>query len=77
MTPDAAFGYERGGTPDSVRELGERKGFDLVVVDLLAIDGAAVRSSDIRTAIASGDLAVLDAPWGVRSRSRARLAAVV
>jgi riboflavin kinase/FMN adenylyltransferase len=57
MTPDAAFGYERGGTPDSVRELGEREGFDLVVVEPLAIDGAAVRSSDIRAAIASGDLA--------------------
>ena len=57
MTPDAAFGYERRGTPDAVRELGVRKGFDLVVVDPLAIDGRAVRSSDIRAAIASGDLA--------------------
>jgi len=57
MTPDAAFGYERGGTPDAVRELGDREGFDLVVVDPLEIDGAAVRSSDIRRAIGSGDLA--------------------
>jgi riboflavin kinase/FMN adenylyltransferase len=57
MTPDAAFGYERGGTPATVRELGDREGFDLVVVDPLEIDGAAVRSSDIRAAIARGDLA--------------------
>jgi len=56
MTPDAAFGYERGGTPEAVRDLGEREGFDLVVVDPLEIDGAAVRSSDIRRAIGSGDL---------------------
>jgi riboflavin kinase / FMN adenylyltransferase len=56
MTPDAAFGYERGGTPEAVRELGDREGFDLVVVEPLEIDGAAVRSSDIRRAIASGDL---------------------
>ena len=57
MTPDAAFGYERRGTPDAVRALGEREGFDLVLVDPLEIDGAAVRSSDIRAAIARGDLA--------------------
>lgn len=57
MTPDAAFGYERGGTPEAVRELGDREGFDLVLIDPLEIDGAAVRSSDIRRAIASGDLA--------------------
>ena len=56
MTPDAAFGYERGGTPEAVRDLGQREGFDLVVVDPLEIDGAAVRSSDIRRAIGSGDL---------------------
>jgi riboflavin kinase/FMN adenylyltransferase len=56
MTPDAAFGYERGGTPDAVRALGEREGFDLVVVDPLELDGSAVRSSDIRAAITRGDL---------------------
>ena len=57
MTPDAAFGYQRAGTPDAVRALGERDGFDLVVVDPFEIDGAAVRSSDIRSAIERGDLA--------------------
>ena len=27
MTPDAAFGYERGGTPETLAALGEREGF--------------------------------------------------
>jgi riboflavin kinase / FMN adenylyltransferase len=57
MTPDAAFGFERRGTPDAVAELGRREGFDLVVVPPFTLDGAPVRSSDIRAAIAAGDLA--------------------
>jgi riboflavin kinase/FMN adenylyltransferase len=60
MTPDAAFGYQRAGTPEAVGWLGEREGFDLVVVDPFEIDGAAVRSSDIRSAIERGDLAVAE-----------------
>ena len=32
MTPDAAFGYERRGTPDALAALGARDGFDVVVV---------------------------------------------
>jgi riboflavin kinase/FMN adenylyltransferase len=57
MTPDAAFGFERRGTPDAVAALGRREGFDLVVVPPFTLDGAPVRSSDIRSAIAAGDLA--------------------
>ena len=60
MTPEAAFGYQRAGTPDAVRALGEREGFDLVVVEPFEIEGAAVRSSDIRSAIERGDLAVAE-----------------
>jgi len=30
MTPDAAFGFERRGTPDALAELGRRDGFDVV-----------------------------------------------
>lgn len=56
MTPDAAFGYERAGTPQAVTSLGERDGFDVVVVPSFELDGQPVRSSDIRTAIAAGDL---------------------
>ena len=57
MTPDAAFGHDRRGTPDAVAELGHRDGFDVVVVPPFEVDGQPVKSSDIRAAIASGDFA--------------------
>jgi riboflavin kinase/FMN adenylyltransferase len=56
MTPDAAFGHDRRGTAEAVRALAEREGFGLVVVPPFALDGRSVRSSDVRTAIATGDL---------------------
>ena len=55
MTPDAAFGFERRGTPVTLAALGARDGFDVVVVPPFTIDGHEVRSSEIRTAIAAGD----------------------
>lgn len=57
MTPDAAFGFERAGTPAALAELGARDGFDVVVVPTFTLDGQDVRSSAIREAITSGDLA--------------------
>lgn len=57
MTPDAAFGFERRGTPEALAALGERSAFDVVVVSPFTLDGRAVRSSEIRSAIAGGDLA--------------------
>ena len=57
MTPDAAFGYERRGTPASLTALGDRDGFDVVVVPPFTLDGQDVRSSAIRAAIVAGDLA--------------------
>jgi riboflavin kinase/FMN adenylyltransferase len=56
MTPDAAFGYERQGTPDALAALGERLGFDVVVVPPFSLDGRPVRSSEIRTEITAGRL---------------------
>jgi riboflavin kinase/FMN adenylyltransferase len=56
MTPDAAFGHERAGTPAAVAELGRRGGFDVVLVPPYTLDRREVRSSEIRTAIATGDL---------------------
>jgi riboflavin kinase/FMN adenylyltransferase len=64
MTPDAAFGHDRRGTPETVAALGAQQGFDLVVVPPLLVDGHAVRSSDIRAAIAAGDLAGAEALLG-------------
>lgn len=57
MTPDAAFGHERGGTVETVTALGRTMGFDVAVVPPFELDGRPVRSSDIRAAIAAGDLA--------------------
>jgi riboflavin kinase / FMN adenylyltransferase len=60
MTPDAAFGHERAGTPTTLAALGRREGFDVVVVPPFALDGREIRSSDIRAAIASGGLATAE-----------------
>ncbi len=57
MTPDAAFGHERRGTPEALAELGAAMGFDVVVVPSYQLDGGPVRSQRIREAIESGDLA--------------------
>jgi riboflavin kinase / FMN adenylyltransferase len=56
MTPDAAFGFERQGTPTALAELGARDGFEVIVIPTFTLDGHDVRSSSIRAAIASGDL---------------------
>ncbi len=66
MTPDAAFGHERRGTPAALAALGAEEGFDVVVVPPFDLDGRPVRSSEVRTAIAAGDLAAARALLGRR-----------
>jgi FAD synthase len=58
MTPDAAFGYERRGTPETLGALGQAvdPAFDVVVVPPYLLDGRPVRSSEIRAAVADGRL---------------------
>lgn len=56
MTPDAAFGHDRRGTPANLAELGTRAGFEVVVVAPLELDGEPVRSGTVRLDIAAGDL---------------------
>jgi tRNA pseudouridine55 synthase len=56
MTPDAAFGYERQGTPQALTDLGRESGFEVCVVESLVLDGEQVRSSEIRRRIHAGDL---------------------
>jgi riboflavin kinase/FMN adenylyltransferase len=58
MTPDAAFGYRRGGTPETLALLGAEQGFDVVVVPPFELGGHPVRSSEVRTAIGAGDIAL-------------------
>ena len=57
MTPQSAFGRDRGGTPDAMRALGTRRRFDLLLATPLPIDGAPVSSSRVRDAVAAGDVA--------------------
>jgi riboflavin kinase / FMN adenylyltransferase len=56
MTPDAAFGFERRGTPEALTSMGERDGFEVVVVPPFDLHGRHVRSSEIRDLIRAGDL---------------------
>ena len=71
MTPDAAFGHERRGTPDALAELAERSEppFEVVVVPQFALDGRPVSSSEIRRLVQSGALAeaarLLGRPYSV------------
>jgi riboflavin kinase/FMN adenylyltransferase len=64
MTPDSAFGFERGGTVETVAMLGRELRYDVVVVPPFALDGAAVSSSKIRAAIAAGDFATAERLFG-------------
>jgi FAD synthase len=75
MTPDSAFGYQRAGTPKTVTALGQRLGFDVVVVPPFTLDGRPVSSSAIRAAIEAGDLAtaerLLGRPYSVMGQTQA------
>ncbi len=64
MTPDAAFGYQRAGTPQTLAVLGGERGFEVVVVPPFELDGRPVRSTDVRAAITAGDLATAAALLG-------------
>ncbi len=69
MTPDAAFGHDRQGTPATVAALGASLGFEVAVVPPMSIDGRQVRSTEIRSAIAVGRLSdaavLLGRPYAV------------
>ncbi|MGI9667014.1 MAG: riboflavin biosynthesis protein RibF [Acidimicrobiia bacterium] len=52
------FGYEAVGTVDTLRLLGQSRGFSLVSTPILTIHGTQVRSSSIRAAVASGGVAL-------------------
>jgi riboflavin kinase/FMN adenylyltransferase len=69
MTPDSAFGHERRGTPEAVAGLGRELGYDVAVIPSLDLDGRPVRSAEIRSDIAAGDLAaaarLLGRPYAV------------
>jgi riboflavin kinase/FMN adenylyltransferase len=69
MTPESAFGHERRGTPAAVAALGDRLGYETVVVPSLTLDERPVSSSEIRRRIGAADLAgaaaLLGRPYAV------------
>lgn len=75
MTPDSAFGHERRGTPEAVAALGTELGYDVAVIPSLDLEGRPVRSGEIRSDIAAGDLAgaarLLGRPYAVVGEGRA------
>lgn len=66
MSSESAFGRDRQGTVETVRQLAARDGFRLVEVDTLEVDGEPVSSSRIRGAVASGDLPAAERLLGRR-----------
>lgn len=55
MSRRSAFGHNRDGTPERLEALGAERGFDVVVVDPVEVDGEAVSSTRVRVTIAAGD----------------------
>ncbi len=53
---DFAFGYNRTGNLERLREIGSARHFDVIEVPPLVVQGGRVSSRRIRAAIASGDI---------------------
>ena len=64
MAPGTAFGRNRAGTPERVAELGAERGFEMIPVQPLLVDGEPVSSSRIRAALSRGDVAATRALLG-------------
>jgi riboflavin kinase/FMN adenylyltransferase len=59
MSPESAFGRGRGGTVERMLQHGRARGFEVLTVDSVRDDGAAISSSRIRAAVAAGDLSTV------------------
>jgi riboflavin kinase/FMN adenylyltransferase len=57
MSRGSAFGRDRGGTVERMQQLGADRGFAVIVVEPVEVDGAIISSTRVRESIASGDLA--------------------
>ena len=67
---DHGFGKGRSGDVDTLREIGERLGFGVEVVEALQSDGEAISSSGIRAALQRGEVVeaarALGRPYSLR-----------
>ncbi|HEY7463183.1 MAG TPA: riboflavin biosynthesis protein RibF [Candidatus Limnocylindria bacterium] len=59
MSPESAFGRDRGGTPQRMREHGQATGFEVLEVQPVVDGGAVISSTRLRVAVAAGDLATV------------------
>jgi riboflavin kinase/FMN adenylyltransferase len=67
MGPDNAFGRNREGSPERLRELGETIGFNVEVLpDTLAAGETPIHATAIRAALAEGDLDSVERQLGRR-----------
>lgn len=57
MTPESAFGRDRGGDLPNIRRLGDRLGFTVFEVSPLFVGGAPISSTRLRSLLAQGRLA--------------------
>lgn len=64
--PDFAMGHKREGDIEMLSTLGADMGFTVQEVDLMVNGGKAVRSTEIRQAIASGDMSTAEEMLGRR-----------
>lgn len=53
---DHHFGRDRSGNPNTLRQLGERLGFEVEVIPPVSADGVIVKSSTIRELISQGKI---------------------
>jgi riboflavin kinase/FMN adenylyltransferase len=56
MSSRSAFGRDRDGTPNRMRELGSKRGFAVPLVEPVEAGGALVSSTRVRESIAAGDV---------------------
>jgi riboflavin kinase/FMN adenylyltransferase len=57
MTPESAFGRNRAGTPEAMREHGRSVGFEVVPVDEVVRDASGpISSARVRQALADGNI---------------------
>ena len=54
--PDLALGHRRQGTPEVLREIGRRRGFEVSLLEQVAHRGQPVRSGQIRQLLRDGDV---------------------
>ena len=67
---DHGFGRGRSGDVDTLRELGDRRGFGVEVVEALTTDGGAISSTRVRDLLTQGDVVeaadTLGRPYSLR-----------